>query len=262
MSFKYLIPIFGVFLCSNSYAGELKIGAGIGMSSPYEGSDKYILIPDAMLQYTTETNSFGLFSIGTSGARWQFNLFDNIHIALLGTYMQGRKEEIGFSSDKNEDLKGMGDLKGAAGAGVELSYSIVGHSFYINSLTALGHRDYGGKNIDNATRFELGINSHFEINKNWSIDSNISTRYINKSYSQAYFGVTEKQSLNSDYSIYTPNSGIKDSGVLIGVNYKISERLFVNLKSGGYYLFGDMADSPITKQKYGLVNIIGLSYVF
>lgn len=258
MSLKYLLPIFGAFVCSNSYADELKIGAGIGMSSPYEGSDKYILIPDAMLQYTTETNSFGLFSLGTSGAKWQFNIFDNIHIALLGTYMQGRKEEIGFSGSKNKDLKGMGDLKGAAGAGVELSYNIIGHSFYINSLTAIGHRDYGGKNIDNATRFEFGINSHFDINKNWSIDSNIST----KNYSQAYFGVTEKQALNTDYSIYTPNSGIKDAGILIGINYKISEGFFVNLKSGGYYLFGDMADSPITKQKYGLVNIIGLSYLF
>lgn len=258
MSLKYLLPIFGAFVCSNSYADELKIGAGIGMSLPYEGSDKYILIPDAMLQYTTETNSFGLFSLGTSGAKWQFNIFDNIHIALLGTYMQGRKEEIGFSGSKNKDLKGMGDLKGAAGAGVELSYNIIGHSFYINSLTAIGHRDYGGKNIDNATRFEFGINSHFDINKNWSIDSNIST----KNYSQAYFGVTEKQALNTDYSIYTPNSGIKDAGILIGINYKISEGFFVNLKSGGYYLFGDMADSPITKQKYGLVNIIGLSYLF
>lgn len=262
MTVKYLVPMLGAILCTNSFSDELILGAGVGMSSPYEGSDKYILIPDATIQYTVDTNSFGIFSLGTSGAKWQYSLFDNFHIGVLGAYMQGRKEEIGFSGSKNKDLKGMGDLKGAIAAGFEVSYSIEEHSIYINSLTALGHRDYGGVDVDNATRVEFGVNSHFELNDDWFIDTNISTRYVNKNYNQAYFGVTEKQSLKTDYAVYTPKAGIKDAGILIGLNYRLSENFFLNLKSGGYYLFGDAADSPITKQKYGLVNIIGLSYTF
>ncbi|MEX6224098.1 hypothetical protein AB6F55_04325 [Providencia hangzhouensis] len=47
MTVKYLVPMLGAILCTNSFADELILGAGVGMSSPYEGSDKYILIPDA-----------------------------------------------------------------------------------------------------------------------------------------------------------------------------------------------------------------------
>ncbi|HCR4097816.1 TPA: hypothetical protein OOF48_003010 [Providencia rettgeri] len=52
MTVKYLVPMLGAILCTNSFADELILGAGVGMSSPYEGSDKYILIPDATIQYT------------------------------------------------------------------------------------------------------------------------------------------------------------------------------------------------------------------
>lgn len=262
MSFKYLVSMLAVFVCSNAISGELKLGAGVGGASPYEGSDKTILVPDATIQYTTEMNSLGFFSIGTGGAKWQYNIVDNFHIGILGTYMQGRKEEIDFFGSKNKALKGMGDLKGAVATGIELSYGTEKHALYINSLTALGSRDYGGVNVDHATRFELGINSHYELSEDWSIDSNMSTRYVNKDYNQAYFGVTEKQSLKTAYAVYSPGSGFKDAGVLIEINYRLTGELFLNLKSGGYYLLGDAAESPITKQKYGLINIVGLSYTF
>ena len=251
-----------MIFCACASASELKVGVGAGMVTPYEGSDKYILTPDAMIQYTEETDNYGIFSIGTEGAKWQYNIFDRVSVGIIGTYLQGRKEEIGFSGNKNTELKGMGDLKGAVAAGLEISYIINKHSLYINSLTAIGHRDYGGKNIDNATRYEFGINSHFELNDDWSIDTNVSTRYVNKNYNQAYFGVTEEQSIKTSYLPYTPNGGFKDADAMLGVNYKLSDDLYITLKSGGYYLFGDAAKSSIVKQKYGLINIIGMTYSF
>lgn len=262
MNSKYIFSIAGIFFYTCASAGELKVGIGAGMVTPYEGSNKYIFTPDALIQYTEETNNYGVFSIGTEGAKWQYNIYDSIHVGIIGTYLQGRKEEVGFSGSKNTDLKGMGDLKGALAAGVEISYAINGHSLYINSLTAIGHRDYGGENIDNATRYEFGVNSRFELNDDWSVDTNASARYVNKNYNQAYFGVTEEQSTKTSYLPYTPSSGFKDVSVLFGVNYKLSDSLYVNMKSGGYYLLGDAASSPIVKQKYGLINIIGITYSF
>ncbi|MBN6363273.1 MULTISPECIES: MipA/OmpV family protein [Providencia] len=262
MNRNYIFPITGMFFCACISASELKIGVGAGVVTPYEGAKKYILTPDAMIQYTELTDDYGIFSIGTEGAKWQYNIYDSINVGVIGTYLQGRKEEIGFSGNKNTDLKGMGDLKGAVAAGLEISYAINEHSLYINSLTAIGHRNYGGKKIDNATRYEFGINSNFELNNEWSIDSNVSIRYVNKNYNQAYFGVTEEQSMKTSYLPYTPNSGFKDVGVLFGVNYKLFDDLYLNLKSGGYYLLGDSVNSPIVKQKYGLINMIGITYSF
>ncbi|HCH51294.1 MAG TPA: MipA/OmpV family protein [Proteus sp.] len=262
MSFKHIAATLPLIISSPLMAGDIQFGLGLGMASAYEGSNKYIVTPDVIAQYTATTESYGVFSIGTQGAKWQYNLFDNLNFGIIGSYMQGRKEEIGFAGNKNKDLKGMGDLKGAAAAGIELNYVINKNIVYINSLTALGNREYGDINVDNATRIEFGINSHFDLNNDWSIDSNISTRYVNKNYNQAYFGVSHQQSLDTEFTEFIPKAGFKDVGALFAINYKINNDFYLNFKNGGYYLLGDAANSSITQQKYGLITIIGLSYSF
>lgn len=92
--------------------------------------------------------------------------------------------------------------------------------------------------------------------------THLSTRYVNKNYNQAYFGVTESQAAQTNFTAYLPGGGFKDVGALLGVHYKLSKKLFLGAKGGGYYLLGDAVDSSIVKQKYGLIAVTGLLYKF
>ena len=263
MSLKKLSAIVITLLCSNlSTAKDIPIGIGIGVASVYEGSDQYMVVPDLVAEYAIETERLGVFAIGTHGLTWKYPITDHVKVGLIGSYMQGRKQEIGIEGHKNKDLQGMGNLKGAVTAGAEVSYSLKDHIIYMNSMTALGGRDYGGVNVDNATRIELGVNSHYTINELWGLDYHLSTRYVNKNYNQAYFGVTESQAAQTNFTAYSPGGGFKDVGALLGVHYKLSKKLFLGAKGGGYYLLGDAVDSSIVKQKYGLIAVTGLLYKF
>ena len=79
-------------------------------------------------------------------------------------------------------------------------------------------------------------------------------------YMESFFGIDEKQSINSGYKKYNAESGIKDVNITVSAGYKITSRWRIGATVGYKRLVGDAADSPIVDDKNQMFAGFGLSY--
>ena len=76
-----------------------------------------------------------------------------------------------------------------------------------------------------------------------------SASWADSTYMDSYFGVSRTQSAKSGHSRYAADSGFKDVGIALGLNYMISEAVGVSGLVQYTRLVGDAADSPIVEDK-------------
>ncbi|WP_413495422.1 MipA/OmpV family protein [Morganella psychrotolerans] len=248
--------------CSHASANELTLGIGTDFSPKYEGSGKYEATPSIEANYSHHSKGYGNIEAGTGGIRWETGNTPGFNMAIQGTYINGRDEEIGYFGKKDDTFAGMGKLKGSAAAGAEINYSFGISKIYLSSLTALRNRTYGGQKINNATTVEMGLNGIYPLNNSWSVGYNLASTWANKDFNQAYFGVTKLQSENTDFDEYAPAAGFKDVSALSILQYKLTDNSSLNFGFGAYHLLGDAAKSPLTEKKYGFLSSVGYTYRF
>lgn len=124
---------------------SLKLSGGMAVAPIYQGASSYSAEPLYDIEAGYAKSAWGDFSLGLSeGARWQLPLSGPFGIALLAGYDAGRDEEVKTLSGRNKRLKGMGDLKGAFEAGIELSYKFDAFHAYVKGMQATKTRRYGG----------------------------------------------------------------------------------------------------------------------
>jgi len=68
-------------------------------------------------------------------------------------------------------------------------------------------------------------------------------------YQQTFFGIDPAQSLASGLAAYDAKSGVNTVRLNLGVNYKISPRWDVGVRTSLGRLTGSATDSPITESK-------------
>ncbi|MDU7806007.1 MAG: MipA/OmpV family protein, partial [Serratia marcescens] len=73
---------------------SLTLAGGLAVAPAYEGSSFYSIEPLYQVNAGYQNASWGEFSAGSEGARWQFPLAGPVGIALLLNYDAGRDEEI------------------------------------------------------------------------------------------------------------------------------------------------------------------------
>jgi hypothetical protein len=137
--------------------------------------------------------SWGEFSAGSEGARWQFPIAGPVGIALLLNYDAGRDEEIKTLRGRNTRLKGMGKLGGALEAGAELSYQLDPFRAYVKGMQATRKRSYGGEELGHTAYVESGLTGQYPLSEQLTLIGNLSTTWANSGYQRGYFGVTSQQ---------------------------------------------------------------------
>ncbi|AMG65527.1 MipA/OmpV family protein [Providencia stuartii] len=245
-------------------AGEtmLILGAGGSVMPAYEGSNKYLFSPTVDINYGYISDDYGVFSIGLEGAEWAIGLTDNFTFSSRIGYDAGRDEKIGILGNKNEDLKGMGDLDGSMTVGATVNYSINNYQLYVSADMATKDRHYGGRNIGRTVNVEIGGIGNYQINSKWDIEYTLATVWGNKAYNQAYFGVSKQQASRSRFNEYDAGSGFKDIHGGVILNYNLNEDTALYTGVGAYYLVGDAAKSTLTEQRLGWVGLAGIKYTF
>jgi MipA family protein len=159
--------------------------------------------------------------------------------------------------DENDSiyLSGMGDIDTRP----ELSGFA---SYTLNDVTVRTSLGYGAGNDRDGLVWNAGITLGLPLTQRDRFSLSFDATYVNDAIMRDYFGVTNAQSRNSGYSLYTPSAGMRD--VQAGLNYMriLAPRWSLTAGVRSTQLLGDAKDSPLTRENNSWSASLGVAHRF
>jgi outer membrane protein len=233
---------------SNAFDGEgshFLAGGGLVYGPAYEGADAYQLstYPDLRMSYGDR-----FFASVPEGIGYRVLHDEDWSLGPIVKYDFGRKEDgegpFVIAGDTTDDLLGLGDVEGAVEIGGFAEYRLGPFTAKASVRQAIsGHEGLVGDfGIDYGTEyFGFGPPLIFSIGPK--------LRLADTTYHDAYFSITDGQSLASGLSPYEAAGGIVSVGARTSVIMPVTERVAVLLFASFDRLTGDAANSPIVTER-------------
>ena len=215
-------------------AADISVGGGIGFIPDYEGSEDYEAVP---VPYFNLTYNHGMF-VKLLGMNLRANLIPE-ETWYLGPVYNYRPERDNVDNDRVDRMRDVSDAHELGGFG---GFIINNWFVSLEFLTDVGQAHDGWY-----TKLEGGYN--WKISNSWALSIGASTTYADDDYMQTYFGVTASDAARSGLNPYEPDSGIKDVGINLGLNWMMTKNW--SAKGIGSYtqLVGDADDdSPVVDE--------------
>ncbi|PZP57387.1 MAG: hypothetical protein DI586_00410 [Micavibrio aeruginosavorus] len=223
------------------------LGAGVGYTPTYEGSDEYDVLPIPVVNVEYKD---GLFFGNVRNGIGSYPLHgENYKVGASIGYAPGRDE-----SEDRKNLKGMGDVDASPTANLLAEYNF-GLAQVTGKVSTAVSGDYG-------TTAELNVGSRYPITQKVILSGSIGTVWADEEHMSNRFGVSTVQSARSGYTQHDVESGIKTVGFSVGTTYLVTDNWNGNLTFTGNQLLGDAADSPIVKDDFVPAIFLTTSYKF
>ena len=238
---KVLSGILSIFLVagmvSDVRAGEYSIGGGVAFAPDYEGSSDYT---SALIPFGNAKFDNGMY-VRLEGPYARANLIPSSWVSWLeaGPSYQYRSSRARVDNDQVSALKNISDAN-ELGAFVGINYE----NWYAR-LEYLG--DTGDAHEGWTTELKGGYN--WIIAPKWRMLISGRATYANSDYMDTYFGVNPDNVLSSGLPFYEADSGIKDAGIELRLQWNFWNR-FSALGIFDYVRLLNDADesSPVTDE--------------
>lgn len=256
------VAFSGTALARDAWVFE--VGGGVGYGSKYEGSDEMEVMFLPVLGITWNDTVYLTTEDGLGAVVYDDN---DLTVNISLNYEWGRDE-----SDSS-DLKGLGDVDGAATANLALEYEVGPVTPFVELTRHLGGSD--------ALEVSFGVEAMIPVSvlmgqgsasgmaesdddgaNEPAILAGISATWADDKYMKSYFGINSRQSARSGLSRHTAKSGLKSAGVELGLLYPVGENWALQTTIEYARLIGDAADSPISKDNNVLFGGVAVSYKF
>ncbi|MGB0683435.1 MAG: MipA/OmpV family protein [Magnetovibrionaceae bacterium] len=96
-------------------------------------------------------------------------------------------------------------------------------------------------------RGDFGVTYGTKINQDWVFTARLGTTFMNGNELATYYGIKDKEEVQSGLSKYTPDYGFENVGLTFTLRYQIEPWLSATFIGGYDYLLPEAADSPIVK---------------
>lgn len=216
---------------------DLIVGLGLGVNPDYEGSDDYRLVP--LWQFRADDlyaeNTF--VQLFATQFRSNFLPHENWRLGLSAQFQPERDD---VDSDAVDDLdNGSESLLFGVVLGYEVPVAPVGLAgVELNArqdvLNSNGYLVTGSLNVRRPLTEQLGI------------AGSLSTTFASSSYMENYFGIDEDDAERSGLDEFDADSGFKDAGLRLGLDYRFTAAWSASLIGQYKRLLDDAEDSPVT----------------
>ncbi len=213
---------------------KVSLGAGTLFKPDYEGSDEYEAdpLPDISVSYRDI-----VFLRGTtlSANLLTFDALRPEGVIQVGPMVRYR---FGRDQDDNDALRGLGDVDGSVEAGVFARFRVGPWSTGLNLVQDIagGHEGMLGEAF---VAHDVPLSDRLRANLRGSVS------WADDDYMQSYFGISSAQAARSGRAPFDADSGFKDIGLTLGLEYELSADWGVGGRIGYSRLLNDAADSPL-----------------
>jgi outer membrane protein len=240
--------IFLLFiLLINIYAQDLSIGLGAYMQTqPYKDTDS-IIVPSPVIFYDNgfiyaRWSRFGVYFLGDKQKDFSW-----------GLSLTAQPRPNGYKSDDSIYLKGLKDKKSSLEGG--LAFSAFSKNRYIEAMILY---DMLGRYKSYIAKIEAGYK--YKKGK-FTFYPSIIGVYESKSFTNYYYGISNEESILSNYHPYSPSGGLR-VGIQSYINYHIYKNYsaFFNIRADR--LSNSAKNSPIVDDSFVYSGLISLLYTF
>lgn len=233
-------------------AGKPKDNWSVTLGPGLVGRPIYPGASDERLRFVPlfSVNYRNLVALGPGGLRMDMIRWKGFQAGPVLGFEGGRKES------ESSALHGLGDIGASLTAGGFVSYRYKCWEFYGTALQAITH---SGNGLTALVRLDYRA-ALIPDKLNLSVGPEISL--IDGSASQAWFGISQIQSLQSGLPVFTPGGGLKDVGLRASLTYNLSDHILLHSFGTMKQLIGEVSNSPIVQDKTQLLAGLGLAYRF
>lgn len=236
-------------------AAEVKsvVGALALYRPEYLGGEDYELtaLPFLDLQY----NQYFLNPI--NGAGVGIRPVKALTIGLGLGYAFGRDEDDG------DRLEGLDDIDG----GAKLNF-FADYKFRVENLGGLLNAGYTlGLSVDHqisgsntGVSGDISLSRSDRLGERFLLINGVSANFGSASFQEAWFGISERQSLNSGLPAYDSDDSFHAAGVSSRLLYFITRELNLITAISYQQLIGDAGDSPVVESQDQISYQLGFSY--
>ena len=230
-----LILVMILFLLiPTGYAANYSIGGGIGVKPDYEGSSDYEFVP---LPAGSARFGNGMY-IQLLGLNLRANVIPS-NMWRLGPVYNYRQERSDVENNRVDDMKNISD---ANELGIFGGFEWNNWFVFLDILGDTG-------NAYNGWYATLKGGYNWAINKAWMLSMGAHTTYADDDYMQTYFGVSAADSARSGLKRYNADSGMKDVGIDLGLNWNFASSWDLRGIASISQLIGDADDSsPVVNE--------------
>jgi outer membrane scaffolding protein for murein synthesis (MipA/OmpV family) len=229
------IMLMALFLLiPTGYAANYSLGGGIGVRPDYEGSSDYEFVP---LPAGAARFSNGMY-IQLLGLNLRANVIPS-NMWRLGPVYNNRPKRSDVENNRVDNMKNISD---ANELGIFGGFEWNNWFLFLDILGDAG-------NAYNGWYATLKGGYNWAINNAWMLSMGAHTTYADDDYMQTYFGVSAADSARSGLSRYNADSGMKDVGIDLALNWNFASSWDLRGIASISQLVGDADDSsPVVDQ--------------
>jgi outer membrane scaffolding protein for murein synthesis (MipA/OmpV family) len=229
---------------------QIAVGAAAAFQPRYDGADRYhfeggpsVDIRYSDLYFASTGEGFGANVL--QGQNWR--------ISLAAAYDLGRRGQ-----DDDEHLHGLGNINPAPELKLAADY-VVSKSFPL-VLRADIRRSFGGSN---GWVGDLGAYMPLPgSSKTFFWFAGPSLTFADSKYMNSWFGVSQVQAADSQYSYYHASAGLKSAGFGVSAIWFFQKHWFAACDFALEQLVGSAARSPVTQRASNGVLDLSINYQF
>lgn len=223
-----LLSLSAALPAAAQVAGERELsfdmGLGVLHAPEYQGSDQSKAKPWLIMR------NLSVGAAGAAGERAQGFSFGGSF-----DYRGARK------ADDFDALKGLDDIDAAVEAGLKLSYTAGPVTGY-----AAARKGFGGHH---GVTGEFGAKYRIDATERVTLWLGAEADYGDASFNGTYFGVSADEAARSGLAAFDPDGGIYAASVGVQARYRLNDDWAVLGEAKYKKLVGDVADSPLVKDK-------------
>ena len=140
-----------------------------------------------------------------------------------------------------EPLRGLDPIDAGLEAGIRVGWRTGPVRIYGAARKAIrGHEGVTG---------EVGLALTAHLAEDWTLTSAIEAQYGDRTFMEAYFGISPEEAARSGYGEHAVGGGIKAHALTLEARYHVNDDWSVLGRMQAKRLVGDAADSPITRDR-------------
>ncbi len=218
---------------------SLRLGGAALIAPSYEGSDSLAVRAVPLVDLNWRDTVFLDTRRGLGANVFKMTDPQGRGALKIGPFVNWRFER---EESDDDDLRGLGDVKGGIDAGAFANYTFGRLEFDLSGKRNVSETDLGGT-------VELGMRYRLAPIGRTMVSFGPRATWADGDYMRSYFGVPAAKASAAGLAAYTPSSGIKDAGVGAVLVHPFGTGWALTGFGGYTRLVGDAADSPLVKQR-------------
>ncbi|WP_434597893.1 MipA/OmpV family protein [Pseudomonas sp. R4-83] len=231
---------------------DVTFGLGMAVAPHYRGDSHYrsALLP------TLSINRGIFFADGLRGLGVQWQSPTGFAASAAINYDMGRSTKNNGSRFGSKDLKGMGTVKGATVADINLSQQLLPWL----SINGEAELRTGGEARGN--RYRLGVEGLVYHGSADTVTLDLDAHAGDSRYNQTYFGVNQEQSQNSRFKRFNADSGIYAYSAALNWQHTFDAHWSGVVSAVVTHYADQVDDSPLVRTNAEAMGVFAINYSF